>query len=206
MGKTASKQLPGPSFCGNDASEISQENMLAKSTGKPLDQERKRHILDAALYCFLEYGYSKTSIDDIAKKANLSRPVIYANFKNKEDLFLGICIDFMETTVQRAEIVLEKPLSKKEKLSQICEIMLLEPWERIVGRPRTAEFYDLCAEHFPKKAEKCAHNRARIIRSILIDKNLAETFQMALKGLNTDLPFTEVLRKRVDILIERFTD
>ncbi|WP_244283707.1 TetR/AcrR family transcriptional regulator [Leptospira haakeii] len=55
-----------------------------------VDEERKKEILDAALYCFLQFGYSKTSMDDIAKQANLSRPLLYLKFKNKEDLYEGI--------------------------------------------------------------------------------------------------------------------
>ena len=32
------------------------------------DLARRRAILDAALSCFLQYGFAKTSLDDIAKR------------------------------------------------------------------------------------------------------------------------------------------
>jgi AcrR family transcriptional regulator len=39
-------------------------------------EKRKRAILSAALKCFLQFGYAKTSMEDVAKEASISRPKI----------------------------------------------------------------------------------------------------------------------------------
>jgi TetR/AcrR family transcriptional regulator, transcriptional repressor of aconitase len=75
--------------------------------------------LDAAFQCFLQFGYSKTSMDDVARKANLSRPLIYLKFKSKQDLFWGLYVDFVEDALEQAKFVLMAKLSLKEKLIQI---------------------------------------------------------------------------------------
>ena len=46
--------------------------------GGTLDRERRKQILDAAFQCFVQFGYSKTSMEDVARKSNLSRPLIYS--------------------------------------------------------------------------------------------------------------------------------
>jgi AcrR family transcriptional regulator len=45
------------------------------------------HILDAAIEVFLRQGYKKTSMDELAAGAGLSRPGLYFHFATKEQLF-----------------------------------------------------------------------------------------------------------------------
>jgi len=54
-----------------------------RKTDLELDRERRNQILAAALHCFLQFGYAKTSMDDVASNANLSSPLIYLRFKSK---------------------------------------------------------------------------------------------------------------------------
>jgi len=51
---------------------------------------RKEQILEAALICFNKGGYYKTSIDDIAAKAKISKGGIYYHFNSKDELFLEL--------------------------------------------------------------------------------------------------------------------
>jgi AcrR family transcriptional regulator len=48
---------------------------------------RRAAILDAATAVFLRYGYKKTSMDDLARAAGLSRQGLYLHFATKEALF-----------------------------------------------------------------------------------------------------------------------
>ncbi len=41
-------------------------------------------ILNSAFQAFATYGFRKTSMDDIAKGAGMSRPAVYLHYKNKE--------------------------------------------------------------------------------------------------------------------------
>ncbi len=50
----------------------------------PLDT--KTRILEAAEILFSEKGFSGTGIDEIAKRAEITKSVIYYHFKNKEDI------------------------------------------------------------------------------------------------------------------------
>jgi len=49
-----------------------------------LDDPKQHVILASALEAFATYGFRKTSMDDIAKRAGMSRPAVYLHYKNKE--------------------------------------------------------------------------------------------------------------------------
>ncbi|EDM23515.1 TetR/AcrR family transcriptional regulator [Caminibacter mediatlanticus TB-2] len=48
---------------------------------------KKEEILDIALKEFAKNGYENTSLEDIAKKCNITKPAIYYHFKNKKHLY-----------------------------------------------------------------------------------------------------------------------
>ncbi|MCG7519150.1 TetR/AcrR family transcriptional regulator [Ruegeria sp. Ofav3-42] len=48
------------------------------------DDTRQQAILTSAFQAFATYGFRKTSMDDIARGAGMSRPAVYLHFKNKE--------------------------------------------------------------------------------------------------------------------------
>jgi AcrR family transcriptional regulator len=53
---------------------------------------REQQMLDAAVQMFSVNGYHETSMDAIASKAEISKPMLYLYYGSKEDLF-GACLD-----------------------------------------------------------------------------------------------------------------
>lgn len=49
--------------------------------------DRRKQIVDAAAQSFALYGYKATTIDQVAKLANVGKGTIYTFFANKEELF-----------------------------------------------------------------------------------------------------------------------
>jgi AcrR family transcriptional regulator len=52
-----------------------------------MPDDRAGHILDSALTVFRQYGYAKTTMQDIARAAGMSRAALYLHFAGKEELF-----------------------------------------------------------------------------------------------------------------------
>lgn len=48
---------------------------------------KKEEIINEARKLFNLYGYKKVSMDEVAKKANVTKKTIYSYFKDKEELF-----------------------------------------------------------------------------------------------------------------------
>jgi len=53
----------------------------------PNEDSRRERLLDAALQAFLRYGFRKTSMEEVARGAGLSRQALYLHFETKEVLF-----------------------------------------------------------------------------------------------------------------------
>jgi AcrR family transcriptional regulator len=52
-----------------------------------LPDSRLSAVLDAAIGVFARFGYRKTSMEDVARAAGISRQGLYLSFANKEELF-----------------------------------------------------------------------------------------------------------------------
>ena len=50
---------------------------------------RRAQIIEAAIDCFLERGYTNTSMSDIIKASGLSSGSIYSHFSGKEDILIS---------------------------------------------------------------------------------------------------------------------
>ena len=58
--------------------------------------DTKENIVKTALRLFLQNGYEKTSMNDIAREVGISKPAIYHHFKNKDELFHEVLSLFFE--------------------------------------------------------------------------------------------------------------
>lgn len=75
-----------------------------KSTRLPRD-ERRAQLLVAALEVFTAAGYHSAAMDEIADRANVSKPVLYQHFPSKLDLYLAVLdlhIDSLVFAIQKA--------------------------------------------------------------------------------------------------------
>ncbi len=66
----------------------------------PQVDEKQMTIFMAALDVFRLYGFRRSSMEDIAKAAGMSRAALYLHFKNKQDLFRRLVIVFFAQAVQ----------------------------------------------------------------------------------------------------------
>lgn len=69
--------------------------------------EIEQRILNAAKALFLHYGFDKTTINDIARQAGVSKSTLYLRWNKKEDLFDTLIWreskDYTEDWIQRVE-------------------------------------------------------------------------------------------------------
>ncbi len=50
---------------------------------------RERQLLGAAERLFAEHGYDATSVEDVARAAGVTRPIVYDHFRDKATMFLA---------------------------------------------------------------------------------------------------------------------
>lgn len=61
--------------------------MIAALEERVVSLERDRRIVEAAATCFVEYGFKRTSIEQVAQQAGVGKGTVYLACENKEDLF-----------------------------------------------------------------------------------------------------------------------
>jgi AcrR family transcriptional regulator len=80
----------------------------AEPRWRRLPEERPKQILDAALAVFAERGLAAARLEDIAKRAGVSKGTIYLYFDNKEELFRGVVRSSVIAFIERGEALFEE--------------------------------------------------------------------------------------------------
>lgn len=71
-------------------------------------EETKAKILKASIELFSKNGYDATSVNDISKKAKLTKSLLYHHFKNKESILIQIMNDSIKEVKEIFNNVAEK--------------------------------------------------------------------------------------------------
>jgi TetR/AcrR family transcriptional regulator, transcriptional repressor of aconitase len=165
---------------------------------------RRARILTAARWCFLNFGFAKTAFEDIARRAGLSRTLLYRIVKDKEDIYRAVFVDWLVSRHPAAKEAANGPGSAYERLLSVCRLMALEPWAEMVGAPMGSEFLQACERIDPESEALYRKVALECVAAILGDEASAEVFLLALDGLLTDQPSMEVLEQRTQLLAARF--
>ncbi|MFD8573382.1 TetR/AcrR family transcriptional regulator [Streptomyces sp. NPDC059639] len=91
------------------------------------DTGRRAMVLDSALATFARFGYRKTSMEEVARAAHISRPGLYFLFSSKEALFRAAATHALERDIAVVEDVLadvDRPLPER----------LVEAFDQWAGR------------------------------------------------------------------------
>ena len=59
-----------------------------RASEKPADVQQR--LLDSAETCYAQFGLTKTTMEDVARWAGLSRATVYRYFENRDDLLMGV--------------------------------------------------------------------------------------------------------------------
>lgn len=77
---------------------------MTSERAKDTRSERKhRSITEAATQIFLTQGYTRTSMDDIARRAQVSKQTVYQHFNSKEQLLTHVVTTIIATAGERAD-------------------------------------------------------------------------------------------------------
>jgi AcrR family transcriptional regulator len=71
---------------GMPVKKVQKKNAGARESASP----KPNAIVLAGLQLFTQYGYRKTSVDDIAQAAQVAKRTVYLHFENKAAVFLAI--------------------------------------------------------------------------------------------------------------------
>ena len=95
---------------------------------------RRDEIIGAALRCFSEKGYQRTSMADVIDESGLSAGAIYGYFAGKQELFAAVAGRVLEARQGelRAQRAHGEPLSPGQVMATLIEGMRREPFGHVI--------------------------------------------------------------------------
>ena len=157
----------------------------------------KSKILNTALKHFALKGYKNTSLDDIAKELEITKPAIYYHFKNKNELYNQIFIAyFSKLTFEIKGNIFE---DIKNYISTLYEFFSLNPLlAKLFSKEISCEFKNL-----NKQTLTTLSLMIKTLNQILKGTNINPFFiqNMIISSLSTYLN-TIQLREKITSLIE----
>ncbi|MGW5623002.1 TetR/AcrR family transcriptional regulator [Streptomyces olivaceus] len=88
---------------------MSSPDVPGRPPSTAADPDRRTMVLDSAMVTFARFGYRKTSMEEVARAAHISRPGLYFLFSSKETLFRAAATQALERDIAAVERVLAAP-------------------------------------------------------------------------------------------------
>lgn len=159
--------------------------------------EEVDHTLLTALQVFFRYGYRKTSLDDIAQAAGVSRQTLYQRYTNKEKLFVAaVEVKLKKSLMDCAEIADADTHNVETQLLKMFDVWCGPYLDLLELSPHASEIMsvsnelvgDCCEENQAKilvlvDAVLKKHNVPRIKDKSVTSQNIAETLGYLGKGI-----------------------
>ena len=149
--------------------------MQAPQDTKPRWERRKdarpQELLAAALDQFVERGYAATRLEDVARRAGVSKGTLYLYFANKEELFKAVVRDTIVHTIGEAE---QDAAGFDGPSADLLREILMRWWDRICSTPIAGITKLMLAEgnNFPELVqfhnEEVVERGRKLITSVLL--------------------------------------
>jgi len=180
------------------------------------ENKKRASILAAAHTQFKQYGYRKTSMEDIARELGISRASLYSYFDNKDEIFRGVSISLHEAALAEARSCLQAEFKSEGLRKQVQDALLARhtPFQdAFVQSPHGQELHDeysrLCGDivadshiRFQAMLASTLSNAARrgeidLKKAKLSAAAAAELLNLAAAGLKRGAKDPKVFERRV---------
>lgn len=129
---------------------------------------RQESILAASIQRFGHYGFRRTSMDDIANEAQISRTALYQHFGSKEDVFRALAKHLYEQALTRANRAAASGRSLAERLYEVLDAKMGFFYEMLHTSAHGAEILDdnnrLCGDLTAEAGKEYLAVLARVVR------------------------------------------
>ncbi|WP_280264380.1 TetR/AcrR family transcriptional regulator [Nocardia wallacei] len=126
-------------------------------------QERRRVVIAAAAGLIAACGYRAASMEEIACRAGISKPVLYKSFSSKLELYLAVLHD----AVQVLEDTLTAALDRADSMESIVTATVAAVFDFADTHPRSATLLADAAVAEEPSAQRMAHRASAICTDAL---------------------------------------
>ena len=107
-----------------------------------MESKNVEKIIVEAKKVFLRYGFRRTTMADLAKAAQMSRPALYLVFPSKEDVFMAVAERFMAEALDEIRRGIPPLKTAAQKLTFAFEVWYVRPFEMIQASPDAGDIFE----------------------------------------------------------------
>ncbi|MHB8826976.1 MAG: TetR/AcrR family transcriptional regulator [Acidimicrobiales bacterium] len=104
---------------------------MLNSEMRPANLERRELLLAVARRVFAERGFTATTMDDVARAAGFTKPILYQYFDSKTDLYREIVSQTAATLLNQLELAVHTTESPRARI----EVAFRVYFEMVVSEP-----------------------------------------------------------------------
>lgn len=128
----------------------------------------RERIQRAAFVRFSRYGFRRTSMEDIASEAGVSRAALYLQFRNKEEIFVSLAQQLQDQALADAATALAADAPLVERVRSAIQAKSLHLIEITLGSPHGSELLDetnrLCGDLIADTERRFTEQLTRVFR------------------------------------------
>jgi len=180
---------------------MSEESSTAASV-------RRQHIIKVAISVFLQYGYARTTLADIARAAGLARTALYLMFSDKEAIFSAVVEAMVAEKLSDIRHGLPERSSFDARLRFACESWGAEGFELVQAHPDAKDMFDLGFTSVCKSYSAFEELLVEIIREPLREaglnmqaRELAHVIAFSIKGFKDIARDGKEMRRMIGVQV-----
>lgn len=176
-----------------------------------MSDDRLERILDAAYACFARHGVRRTTMDDIAVAAEMSRAAVYQHVQNKDDAFRRLTTRIFDGALARARDAAERDAPLAERLHDILAVKVELALQLVADSPHAEELlgagtritgdlydgYGAAMHQLAAQTVSDAQDRGEVTLADIEPADVADLALALTKGLEIDLSDADLVRRRL---------
>jgi AcrR family transcriptional regulator len=163
---------------------------MPRLSRKEKQQRTRTSLIKSAAKVFCRHGMDRASIDQVAEDAGYTKGAFYANFKNKEELFLAMLDEHFEQHVGEVERAFASPEESPPEQARHAAA------DFVRGLHADPEATRLFQEFYAYAMRDDSFREELITRYATLRKRYEEVLQRRVDeyGLTLDIPMDQIVR------------
>jgi len=145
-------------------------------------EERRAALLAAARDAFVIHGYHAASMEEIADRAGVSKPVLYQHFESKLELYLALLDQGCATLLERIKAALNSTTDNRQRLRATISVYfdLIEEPASGIKLVYSGDLINEPAVRF--RVTKAEHDCAELVGSVIAQNTPIPSEQALILG------------------------
>lgn len=138
-----------------------------------MSRDRRGEVLDATYECLTRYGVRRTTMEDIASVAGMSRAAVYQYVRNKDDAFRGLAIRLHDEALSEAQAAAAGEGAPEQRIRGVLNAKLQLVLGMLTDSPHTAELLDEKGRLFGDICTQFTADIAKLLTALFLEAGIS---------------------------------